>query len=197
MRIRILALAMLLVGCTAPAPATQRPVTPPPATEAPITGDASPSATGAVSPTGAGRSPAPTASGTTGQTGCSTDAIADDSGPLTGVWDVDDLGLYYLRQMGDCVWWFGTSLREVGEGNQDGFANVAVGRVAGDMLHLEWADVPLGGILGGGTLTLEIMEGGDELRKIAETGTGFGGVTWTRRVAGGASPTAGPSPSPS
>jgi hypothetical protein len=92
---------------------------------------------------------------------------------LTGVWDVDDGGLYYLRQLGDCVWWFGTSLREIGEGNQDGFANVAVGTVVDDELRFDWADVPLGGILGVGSLTLTIDPSGDQLVKVAETGTGF------------------------
>jgi hypothetical protein len=129
-----------------------------------------------------------------GPTGCSADATGAP-GPLTGVWDADDGGLYYLRHIGDCVWWFGTSLRQVGEGNQDGFANVAVGRVAGDFLQLEWADVPLGGILGGGTLRLRIEEGGDELFKFTETGTGFGGGTWTRHMAEG-QPSPGPSGSP-
>jgi hypothetical protein len=125
-------------------------------------------------------------------TGCNDDgADADD---LTGVWNVDDGGLYYLRQMGDCVWWFGTSLREIGEGNQDGFANVAVGRVFGDELRFDWADVPLGGILGGGTLTLRIEPNGDRLVKVTESGTGFGGSTWTRREpASSASPSGEPS----
>jgi hypothetical protein len=110
------------------------------------------------------------------------------------VWDADDGGLYYLRQMGDCVWWFGTELRVVGAGNQVGFANVAAGRLTGDQLLLEWADVPLGDILGGGTLTLRI--GGDSLVKLAETGTGFGGNSWTRHVGGGASPSPSPGSSP-
>ena len=61
-------------------------------------------------------------------TGCSSDAIADDAGQLTGVWTADDGGRYYLRQMGDCIWWFRTELQEVGDGDQSGFANVAVGR---------------------------------------------------------------------
>jgi hypothetical protein len=192
MRATLAMLAMLLAACTASAPTAQ-----PTVTQAPIIGDASPSPSGTESSTAAARSPAPTAPGTIGQPGCSTPAVAFETGALTGVWDADDDGLYYLRQMDDCVWWFGTSLREVGEGNQDGFANVAVGRVAGDQLHLEWADVPLGGILGGGTLTLAISENGDELVKIAETGTGFGGAIWTRHVAGDASPSPDSSPGPS
>jgi hypothetical protein len=134
----------------------------------------------------------------TGPTGCSADA-AQEPGPLTGVWDVDDGGLYYLRQIGVCVWWFGTTQREIGEGPPSGWANVALGTVEGDVLRLEWADVPLGHILGGGTLVLAIAEGGDQLVKFAETGTGFGGMTWTRHVAEGQpspAPSGSPEPSP-
>jgi hypothetical protein len=116
------------------------------------------------------------------------------------VWDADDGGVYYLREMAGCVWWFGTSLREFGEGTQPGFSNVAVGRIAGEnreTVRLAWADVPLGDILGGGTLTLEISDDLDQLRKVDETGAGFGGRVWTRHVTGGASPSPGRSPGPS
>ena len=139
-------------------------------------------------------------------TGCSSDDIAEDAGELTGVWTADDAGRYYLRQMGDCVWWFGTELQEVGDGEQPGFANVAVGRLADDELRLEWADVPLGDILGGGTLILQVSDDGNQLTKASEAGTGFGGITWTRQDAvsnASASPEGSPgtsastSPSPS
>ena len=144
-------------------------------------------------------------------TGCSSDEIADDAGELTGVWTADDGGRYYLRQMGDCVWWFGTGLQEVGDGAQPGFANVAVGRLVDDELRLEWADVPLGDVLGGGTLLLRISDDGNQLTKASEAGTGFGGVTWTRQdaapdgsaspeesqtVSPGSSESTSPSPSP-
>ena len=117
-----------------------------------------------------------------GTTGCSSEQLADDSGELTGAWEADDGGTYYLRQMGDCVWWFGTELEEVwaGETEQPGFANVAVGHVSGNEVRLEWADIPLGDILGGGTLVLQIGDDGNQLTKSSETGTGFGGVTWRR-----------------
>lgn len=116
-----------------------------------------------------------------------------DVGELTGVWEVDDDGLYYLRHLGNCVWWFGTSLEEIGDGNQAGFANVAVGRVVDDELRFEWADVPLGDILGGGSMTLMIDASGNQLMKVAESGTGFGGTTWTRRApASTASPSGEP-----
>jgi hypothetical protein len=123
-----------------------------------------------------------------GVSGCSADSR--DLGDMTGVWAVEEEGLYYLRHMGDCVWWFGTSLRDVSQEHQSGFANVAVGRIVGQLVHVEWADLTLGDHLGGGTLVLRITENGDRLVREAQTGTGFGGMTWTRRE-----PSPGTSPS--
>jgi len=77
-------------------------------------------------------------------------------GRLTGVWAGSEGGMYYVRQVGDCIWWFGTDVRDIEPGltDQAGFANVASGRVNGDRIDLEWADLPLGDTLGGGGLTL-------------------------------------------
>ena len=41
---------------------------------------------------------------------CATDD-PDDVGELTGAWAGNDDGVYYIRQVGDCVWWFGTDRR--------------------------------------------------------------------------------------
>ena len=41
--------------------------------------------------------------------GCATDD-PEDVGALTGAWSGDDGGVYYIRQVGDCVWWFGTDV---------------------------------------------------------------------------------------
>ena len=78
-------------------------------------------------------SPSPSAASTP-ETGLSAIACAtDDStdvGDLTGVWQADPIGVYYIRQVGDCVWWFGTELDDIepGVAGQPGFANVAPGR---------------------------------------------------------------------
>jgi hypothetical protein len=107
----------------------------------------------------------------------------EDVGDLTGAWSGNDNGVYYIRQVGDCVWWFGTSLSEIepGQTEQAGFANVAAGRVDGDEINLEWADIPAGDVLGGGGLRILITEGGDELVIIQYRGPwGFGASTFTR-----------------
>jgi hypothetical protein len=121
---------------------------------------------------------------------CSTDAPGD-SGELTGAWQGDDTGVYYIRQVGDCVWWFGTELTDIERGvtGQHGFANVASGRVDGTRIDVEWADLPLGNILGGGGLTLVYDEENDQLMITEQRGDWqpFGGSTLTRTE---------PSPSP-
>ena len=80
--------------------------------------------------------------------------------------------MYYIRQVGDCVWWFGTEslTSSPARPGSDGFSNVAAGRVDGTEIELEWADIPLGNILGGGGLTVTIDEGGDSLRVTEQRG---------------------------
>ena len=47
-------------------------------------------------------------------------AAADpaDAGELTGAWQGNDNGVYYIRQVGDCVWWFGTEVDEIEPGKR-------------------------------------------------------------------------------
>ena len=115
-------------------------------------------------------------------TGCG-EGLVDLSGPLTGTWRGDDAGVYYLRQEGDCLWWFGTSFADLDEfGGKPpwGWANVAVGRIVDDTIYLEWSDV-LGDFPGRGTLTLEVSSDGDHIDKIDELRPGFfGGSSWER-----------------
>jgi len=105
--------------------------------------------------------------------------MTDESGGLTGVWEADDDGIYYLRETGDGrLWWFGT---DVGRTTGNTFSNVAVGQIDGDVIQLEWADVPYGTWLNRGDLTLQVSADGNTLTKIEATG-GFGGRTWTLLV---------------
>lgn len=57
-------------------------------------------------------------------------------------------------------------------------SNVAVGQIDGDVIQLEWADVPYGTWLNRGNLTLQVNADGHTLTMIEATG-GFGGSTWT------------------
>ena len=115
---------------------------------------------------------------------CATTDPAD-VGELTGAWAGDDHGVYYIRQVGDCLWWFGTELVDIERGltGQAGFANVASGRVSGTRIEVEWADVPMGNILGGGGLTLVLDEEKNQLVITERRGNWsppFGATMFTR-----------------
>jgi hypothetical protein len=106
---------------------------------------------------------------------------------LTGPWAADDGGMYSLRQIADTLWWAGvkpdpyTGEHVLHRGVL--FTNVFQGRISGNTVVGEWADVPRGDSLQNGTLTLRLVPssapGGIELRRQSETG-GFGGAVWTR-----------------
>ena len=102
---------------------------------------------------------------------------------LTGAWAGDDGGVYYLRQVGSTVWWNGMSDRAGSPSDLGrGWNNVARGEITALKIEVEWADVPRGGILGNGTLSLTIQDDGTgniQIIKDAETGTGFGNSLWT------------------
>ena len=129
--------------------------------------------------------------------GCATDDPAG-VGELTGAWQGSDRGVYYIRQVGDCVWWFGTELEDIepGQTGQRGFANVASGRLVDTQLVLEWADVPLGNILGGGGLTFVYDAENEQLTLTEQRGEWepFGGSVLAR-IEPPASPDASPSAS--
>jgi hypothetical protein len=115
--------------------------------------------------------------------GCARDDPAGE-GELTGAWAGNDTGTYYIRQVGDCVWWFGTEVVDIAPGatGQRGFANVASGRIIGTQVDLEFVDVPLGNTINGGGLTFIYDEERDELRLAEQRGgrLAFGGTVLTR-----------------
>ncbi len=102
---------------------------------------------------------------------------------LTGPWTGDDGGIYYLRQLETVLWWSGMSGRdgppeELGRG----WNNVARGEIDGLKISVEYADVPRGGNLGSGTLTLTIQAdetGNIQIVKDTESPAGFGSSVWT------------------
>ena len=95
---------------------------------------------------------------------------------LTGAWSNNDAGTYYLRQIGNTVWWLGMS---VDEGQS--FANVFRGTLQNNQISGEWADVPLGATTNAGTLTVSAGLGdlSTTLTRLAVSG-GFGGDTWQK-----------------
>jgi len=115
--------------------------------------------------------------------GCAT-ADPADVGELTGAWEGSEGGMYWIRQVGDCVWWFGTEVKDLALGatGQNGFANVASGRIDGTRVDVEFADLPLGDVLGGGGLTLVYDAEKDQLTIVEQRGDWqtYGAKTFTR-----------------
>jgi hypothetical protein len=165
-------------------------------------GDAAPSPPAPSDPASSVPSPSAVASTTATDLSAIACATADptDVGPLTGAWEGSEGGVYYIRQVGDCVWWFGTEIDDIKPGvtEQAGFANVASGRIDGDRIEVEFVDVPLGNVMGGGGLSLVYDEANDRLTITEQRGDWmpFGASTFTR-IRPQASPEASPSASAS
>jgi hypothetical protein len=98
-----------------------------------------------------------------------------DNPSLTGSWLADD-GTYYLRQIGDQLWWVGVSAGLMYPGVES--CTVFHGSVTGSGVTGEWSAVPRGALRGHGTLTLRRV-GDNQLLRAGETG-GFGASTWRR-----------------
>jgi hypothetical protein len=95
---------------------------------------------------------------------------------LTGTWMANDGGMYFLRQIGDTLWWLGLSGGLLHPGLQ--FCNVFHASVTGSAITGEWSDVPRGATSCRGTLTLRCADE-DQLLRVAESG-GYGASIWRR-----------------
>jgi hypothetical protein len=102
---------------------------------------------------------------------------------LSGPWAGDDGGIYYLRQKGSVLWWNGMSgrsgtLERLGRD----WNNVGRGEIKGVSIDVEWADMPRGQILDGGTMNLKIEDDGSgnvQIVKVSQASGDFGNTTWT------------------
>lgn len=92
---------------------------------------------------------------------------------LTGTWNCDDGGRYYIRQFGTTVWWYGER-----DPNAPDWSNVMRGTISGNTINADWTDVPKGRVMQYGTLTLNI-ESNNRITAISKIG-GFAGSVWTR-----------------
>jgi hypothetical protein len=155
-------------------------------------------ACGDIAPSPSNADPSPTTADLS-TIACAT-GDPEDVGELTGAWSGNEGGVYYIRQVGDCLWWFGTEIEaiEPGQTGQPGFANVASGRVDDSTVEVEYADLPLGDVLGGGGLTFVYDDENGTLTLTEQRGDwiAFGGSVLTR-IEPNASPDATPSASSS
>jgi hypothetical protein len=97
----------------------------------------------------------------------------DQSINLTGVWSGNDGGTYYIRQLGNTIWWIGESSISPGR-----WSNAAKGTISGNVITLEYSDVPKGCAIGYGNLILEVVSN-TELRAKSKPAS-YGGSIWTR-----------------
>jgi microsomal dipeptidase-like Zn-dependent dipeptidase len=81
---------------------------------------------------------------------------------LFGYYTGDEGGIYYIRQIGTKVYWFG-------EDPDGSYANVLLGTVNGNKITARWWDVPKGKAKGLGEIVIEIRDAGDTLVKLSST----------------------------
>lgn len=96
---------------------------------------------------------------------------------LTGKWNADDSGTYYIKENNRHVWWAGGSGFNAGTG----FTNVFEGNRDDVSINGVWADVPIGNARGDGELSLQCDQdaNNDKLTKTSSS-WGFGGNVWTK-----------------
>jgi hypothetical protein len=92
---------------------------------------------------------------------------------LTGVWNCDDGGTYYIRQIGNEISWFGES-----SSMNPSWSNIAWGNLSDKVLNLQWRDVPKGRNMLSGTLQLQVISN-NAFKVVSKEGK-FGGSTWGR-----------------
>lgn len=90
---------------------------------------------------------------------------------LTGTWKSNQGATYFIRQIGNVIWWCGEST----DGGKQ-WTNVFHGTTVGNRIKGKWADVPKGRLANSGVLELQIEESGRLTRQKGN----FGDTYWTR-----------------
>jgi hypothetical protein len=182
-----------LVGCTGGSTATSSPGASSATSRS--FAPATPGVTMALASVGASTSPGtnpsvkavPTAEPAAALFTCASRTLAwDGKSPidLTGTWNGNDEGVYYLRQIGDQVWWLGMSGlgRPFADRGSD-WTNVYRGTLKGDTVTGTYADVPQGQILDKGPVVMKLTPTADGGISLERTDplleTGFGGTEFT------------------
>jgi hypothetical protein len=97
---------------------------------------------------------------------------------LTGTWSANDGATYWIRQIGNCLYWTGFSGPLDSASMGKSFSNVYFATVGSVSVKGSWADVPRGATKNSGTLTLRIRST-RVLTKLRSTG-GFSATIWTK-----------------
>lgn len=92
---------------------------------------------------------------------------------LNGRWSASDGGTYYIRQVGNQLWWYGESPNQGAT-----WSNIFHGQIRGKEVAGKWVDVPKGRNNLAGEITLRVVSS-NQFKAVRRTG-GFGGSLWTR-----------------
>lgn len=93
---------------------------------------------------------------------------------LTGAWNCNCGATFYIRQMGNSVYWYS----ETNPYNPL-WSNIFTGYISGNQINGSWVDVPKGSTRSFGTLTAVLDSSGRTLSITGQTG-GFGYFVLTR-----------------
>jgi hypothetical protein len=102
---------------------------------------------------------------------------------LTGTWNTEDGGTYYIRQIGNDIWWFGSkSITTATHDTLTLYSNVFKGIRNGTDVFGTWADVPEGATKHYGGLELKLIQSSGSIKTMikAFSSGGFGLSTWQR-----------------
>jgi len=83
---------------------------------------------------------------------------------LTGTWTAGNLGVFFIRQIGNEVWWLGED-----DPLQPSWCNVGHGTVTDRTLTVEWTDIPKGTSRSRGTVVINIAHS-NKLEVISQKG---------------------------
>lgn len=93
---------------------------------------------------------------------------------INGYYEGSDGGAYFIRQIGNKIYWFG-------EDPKGGFANVMAGTVSGNKITASFWDVPKGKTKGAGEIVLEIQSGGASIAKVSSS-VPFGATSFKKQT---------------
>jgi hypothetical protein len=96
---------------------------------------------------------------------------------ITGKWTANDGGTYYVRQLGNVIWWLGMTSDDDGRT----FTNVFKGTIQGNNITGDWSDVSRGATNNHGILNVNVRrnQAGEVISMQAASQTGgFGGTYW-------------------
>jgi hypothetical protein len=92
---------------------------------------------------------------------------------LTGVWHTGSGATFFVRQVGFEIWWYGTQAP-----TQPRWSNVASGRLDGNVVRVQWVDVPQGTSRNSGILALRILDANHLV--VSENPNNFVSEDWSR-----------------